>query len=450
MDRRDGTGMPGRGTGADGGSGRDEAQGPRSGTGAAGAAGAEGAAGAGGTEDARPGAERDGTREARNGAGPAAGADARATPGPSGGPGPGTGPRSSPGPGPGAPSGRAVTAEVRADGRTVGSVHLGFPAVSGTAGRDIAWGWIAAAALAALALALAVSWYVTRRLTGPVVRVAHTARAIAAGDRAARSRVDAPGELGELSRAFDTMADDVTRAEQARRRLAADVAHELRTPLAALQAGLEELRDGYAEPAPERLAALHDQTLRLGRIVGDLAELSAAESARLSLHLATVDVTELVRGAVRDREPELRAAGLTVRTRPPGGPLLVHADGGRLHQALGNLLSNTARYCRPGDTVTVTARTAPGKGVDGAGDGTAVIEVADDGPGIPAAELPHVFDRLWRGSAARDVGGSGIGLAVVKELVTAHGGTVEAASGPEGGTRITVRLPAAPPGAARN
>ncbi|WP_078843733.1 cell wall metabolism sensor histidine kinase WalK [Streptomyces albus] len=350
-------------------------------------------------------------------------------------------------PGPGPFSGRAVTADVRADGRTVGSVHLGFPTVSGTEGRDIAWGWIAAAALGALALALAVSWYVTRRLTGPVVRVARTARALAAGDHTARSRVDAPGELGELSRAFDTMADDVTRAELARRRLAADVAHELRTPLAALQAGLEELRDGYADPAPERLAALHDQTLRLGRIVGDLAALSAAESARLSLRRTTLDLTGLMLGAVRDREPELRAAGLTVRTRPPAGPLPVHADGDRIHQALGNLLSNTARYCRPGDTVTVTARAEPR---DGAVDGTAVIEVADDGPGIPAAELPHVFDRLWRGSAARDVGGSGIGLAVVKELVTAHGGTVEAASGPEGGTRVTVRLPAAPPGTARS
>ncbi|MEU4888814.1 sensor histidine kinase [Streptomyces xinghaiensis] len=393
------------------------------------------------------GTNRDGTGDTPDSADPATGAETSAAPDPGAGQGPSATPDPSAGQGPGTSSGRAVTADIRADGRTVGSVHLGFPAASGTEGRDIAWGWIAVAALAALALALAVSWYVTRRLTGPVVRVAHTARAIAAGDRAARSRVDAPGELGELSRAFDTMADDVTRAEGARRRLAADVAHELRTPLAALQAGLEELRDGYAEPAPERLAALHDQTLRLGRIVGDLAKLSAAESARLSLHRTTLDLTELVRGAVRDREPELRAAGLTVRTRPAAGPLPVHADGDRLHQALGNLLSNTARYCRPGDTVTVTARAEPRKG---AGDGVVVIEVADDGPGIPAAELPYVFDRLWRGSVARDVGGSGIGLAVVKELVTAHGGTVEASSGPEGGTVITVRLPAAPPGAVRN
>ncbi|WP_329264429.1 HAMP domain-containing histidine kinase [Streptomyces sp. NBC_01478] len=333
----------------------------------------------------------------------------------------------------GAGSGRTASADIVSGGSTVGSVHLRFPYVSGSAGRNIAWGWIAGAALAALALALAVSWYVTRRLTDPVVRVARTARALAAGDHTARARVDAPGELGDLSRAFDTMADDVTHAEQARRRLSADVAHELRTPLAALQAGLEELRDGYDTPSPARLAALHDQTLRLGRVVGDLAELSEAESARLSLNTAPVELAHLVRHAVTDRESELRAAGLTVRTRIATDPLPVHADADRIHQALGNLLSNAARYCRPGDTVTVTA-SAEGDAI--------LVEVTDDGPGIPADELPHVFDRLWRGSAARHrSGGSGIGLAVVKELITAHGGTVTALSEPAAGTRIVIRLP---------
>jgi two-component system sensor histidine kinase BaeS len=344
-----------------------------------------------------------------------------------------------PGPGQGmghgvsAASGRAASADVVSGGRTVGSVRLRFPYGSGSAGRDIAWGWVGGAALAALALALAVSWYVTRRLTDPVVRIARTARALAAGDHTARAHVDAPGELGDLSRAFDTMADDVTHAEQARRSLAADVAHELRTPLAALQAGLEELRDGYAAPEPARLAALHDQTLRLGRVVGDLAELSDAESARLSLNTTDLELADLVRRAVTDRGAELRAAGLTVHTRIGTEPLPVRADADRIHQALGNLLSNSARYCHPGATVTVTTSTA--------GDAI-LVEVADDGPGIPADELPHVFDRLWRGSAARDhSGGSGIGLAVVKELITAHGGSVTALSEPAEGTRIVIRLP---------
>ncbi|WP_458248924.1 sensor histidine kinase [Streptomyces sp. MAI_2237] len=334
--------------------------------------------------------------------------------------------------GQGSGSGPGASAGVVVDGRTVGSVHLVFAAGSGSAGLSVAWGWVAAAAAGALVLALAVSWFVTRRLTAPVVRVAATARALAAGDRAARTHVDAPGELGELAAAFDAMADDVSHAEQARHRLAADVAHELRTPLASLQAGLEELRDGYADPSARRLASLHDQALRLGRIVGDLGELAEAESARLSLRPTEVDLTALALEAVAEREAELRTAGLTVRTDPGPSPLPVRADADRLHQALGNLLSNTARHCRPGDTVTVTTSATPAE---------AVVEVADTGPGIPADELPHVFDRLWRGARARAGGGSGIGLAVVKELVTAHGGTVAAASGPDGGTRMTLRLP---------
>ncbi|MER6630671.1 HAMP domain-containing sensor histidine kinase [Streptomyces sp. NPDC000987] len=334
----------------------------------------------------------------------------------------------------GGSSGPTATASVLVDSAAVGSVLLRFPPGATSGGLSVAWGWVTVAAAGALVLALAVSWFVTRRLTAPVVRVAATARALAAGDREARARIDAPGELGDLARAFDAMADEVTRAEQARHRLAADIAHELRTPLAALQAGLEELRDGYADPSADRLAALHDQTLRLGRVVGDLGELADAESARLSLRRAEVDLVAVVRAAVADREAELRTAGLTVRTRTGSGPLMVYADADRLHQALGNLLSNAARYCRPGDTVTVGASCRAGE---------AVVEVADTGPGIPAEELPHVFDRLWRGTHARATGGSGIGLAVVKELVTAHGGAVGAASGPDGGTTITLRLPTA-------
>ncbi|PWI14441.1 sensor histidine kinase [Streptomyces sp. Act143] len=337
-------------------------------------------------------------------------------------------------------SGPGANALVMVDGRTVGSVHLAFSAGSASAGLSVAWGWVAAAAAGALALALAVSWFVTRRLTAPVVRVAVTARALAAGDRSARARIDAPGELGDLARAFDAMADDVGHAEQARHRLAADVAHELRTPLTSLQAGLEELRDGYTEPAPDRLASLHDQALRLGRIVDDLGKLAEAESARLSLHLAEVDLTALTEAAVAAREAELRTAGLTVRTVLGPAPLLVRADADWLHQALGNLLSNTARHCRAGDTVTVTTSATPTE---------ALVEVADTGPGIPADELPHVFDRLWRGARARAGGGSGIGLAVVKELVTAHGGTVTAVCGPGGGTRMTLRLPRTAPQGSR-
>jgi len=247
--------------------------------------------------------------------------------------------------------------------------------------------------------------------------------------------VAAPGELGEVAQAFDTMADEVVRAETVRRQLAADVAHELRTPLAALQAGLEELRDGLREPDTQRLAALHDQTLRLGRVVADLADLSAAESAALSLRPVDTDLADLARAALAAQRPQLDSAGLHVDA-DLATPVPVRADPDRIHQAIANLLANAVRYCRPGDRVTVRTHAEPG---------SAVLEVADTGPGIPADELPHIFDRLWRGQHARSVAGSGIGLAVVRELVTAHGGTVIADSPPAGGTTVTIRLPQAIP-----
>jgi two-component system sensor histidine kinase BaeS len=325
-----------------------------------------------------------------------------------------------------------ISADVVAAGHTVGEVRLRF-ADGGTAGRGIAWGWIAAAAAAALVTALAVSWLVTLRITRPVREVTRAARAIEGGQRTVRARVSAPGELGDLARAFDSMADEVDRAERACRHLAADAAHELRTPLAALAAGLEELRDGLADPSPARLAALHDQALRLGRIVSDLGDLAAAESAGKSMRRADVDLAGLARAVLAASGPQLRAAGLIVHAGLAPG-VIVRGDPDRLHQVLGNLLANTARYCRAGDEVTLTVRAEPE---------TAVAEVRDTGPGIPPADLPHVFDRFWRGTAARPVPGSGLGLAVVRELVTAHGGTVQAASPSSGGSVFTVRLPAA-------
>jgi two-component system sensor histidine kinase BaeS len=331
------------------------------------------------------------------------------------------------------PAAAAVAeAPVAVDGQPVGTVRLDF-ATAATGGRTVAWSWVLGAAAVALAAALVVSGFVARRLTRPLASLAAVARRFAAGQRNARASVAGPGELGEVARAFNGMADEVVRADRVRRSVAADVAHELRTPLAALQAGLEELRDGLRPPDTPRLAALHDQALRLGRIVQDLADLSAAESAALSLRPAGIDLAEVARAALAAQRPALDAAGLRI-TAELDSPLPVHGDPDRLHQAVGNLLANAARYCRPGDHVTAHGY------VD---DACAVLEVADTGPGIPADELPHVFDRLWRGRQARTVAGTGIGLSVVRELVTAHGGTVTAASADGGGTTVTLRLPLA-------
>ncbi len=337
-----------------------------------------------------------------------------------------------PGKGSGPVGGRGVVnSPVVVDRVSVGAVRLVFENETGNQARHVAWSWIVVAAVVALLVALLASWLVTRLITRPIAAMTSATRAFAAGDRQARAGVHGPGELGELALAFDSMADTVARSERDRRNLTADVAHELRTPLAALQAGLEELRDGLVEPSAQGLAGLHDQSLRLGRVVSDLAELSAVEASDVPVRRTEVDLTQVARDELAVRDSQLRAAGLVVASRLDG-PLRVRADSDRLHQAVGNLLANAARYCRPGDEVTVVVRSLADK---------AVLEVIDSGPGISAAELPHVFDRLWRGQAARAIAGSGIGLAVAREIVVAHGGTIDAVSTERAGTTITIRLP---------
>jgi two-component system sensor histidine kinase BaeS len=324
-----------------------------------------------------------------------------------------------------------VNALVVVDRVGVGTVRLVFEAGTGNQARDVAWSWIAVAAVVALLVALLASWVVTRLITRPIAAMTSATRAFTAGDRQTRAGMHGPGELGELARAFDLMADTVARSERDRRNLTADVAHELRTPMAALQAGLEELRDGLVEPTPEGLAGLHDQSLRLGRVVSDLAELSAVEASNVPVRRTDVDLAQVAHDELAVHDSQLRAAGVAVGSQLDG-PVLVRADSDRLHQAVGNLLANAARYCRAGDEVTVL--------VHGEAD-QAVLDVVDSGPGIPVDELPHVFDRLWRGSAAKHVAGSGIGLAVAREIVVAHSGTIVAVSPEDAGTTVTIRLP---------
>lgn len=335
----------------------------------------------------------------------------------------------------GAMSGRGqVSQPVVVAGQTVGSVRLGFGSPATNAAQQIAWSWIAVAAVVALVAAVAVAWFVTGRIADPLARLADVARRFAGGDRSARAApadVVAPGELGELARSFDATAQAVVVSEATRRAMAADVAHELRTPLAALQAGLEELRDGYMEPDAQVLAALHAQSVRLGRIVDDLSQLSSAEAASLTIVRAPVDLGRICADAMAEHRRDLAAAGMDAQERLADG-VWVSGDGDRLHQVVGNLLANAVKFGRPGDRVTVSVRAAGAQ---------AVLSVADTGPGIAPADLPRVFGRLWRGVADTTASGSGIGLAVVREVVAAHGGTVRAESDGVAGSTFTVILP---------
>ena len=292
-----------------------------------------------------------------------------------------------------------------------------------------------AAGLAAL-LALLTGLAVARRITRPVSHLIAATRAMAAGDRAARvGEIRAARELGELAAAFDQMAGTMDRHEQIRRNLVADVAHELRTPIAILQAGHEALLDGVVEPTPAELGSLRDEVLRLARMVGDLQTLAAADAAALNLARRPCDLADLAAAAADSLAHRFEAAGITLDRRLAASPVL--ADPHWLHQVITNLLTNAQKFTPAGGRVTIS--TGP-SGTE------AVLRVTDTGPGIPADDLPRIFDRFWRGQQAAQVSGSGIGLAVAADLAQAHGGRLTARSefeGPDHGTEMTLTLPAA-------
>jgi two-component system sensor histidine kinase BaeS len=318
---------------------------------------------------------------------------------------------------------------------TVGTVVPHLLASSGHP-EAVSVEWLVAATVIALGFALVISLVVSVRMATPMRVITGMARAFATGDYSVRVPETGRPEFAELVEALDDAAAEVQRSEAARRRLTDEIAHELRTPLTALQAGLEELRDGLVAPDHEILAGLHDQATRLGRVVDDLSQLAAAESEGLVLSRADVDLGGLVDLAIVAREGPMAVAGLgVVREIDPN--VVVRGDADRLHQVTGNLLGNSARYCRPGDWVTVRVRAEGQNGV---------LEVEDTGPGFGADGLEHAFDRSWRGSAARGTSGSGLGLAIVRALVVAQGGTVELGQGAGGGAVVRIRLPLAPAG----
>ncbi len=327
--------------------------------------------------------------------------------------------------------------EVVVRGRRVGTVAVRLTgaglAAADNALRAALWRAIAGAAGLAALLALLVGLGVSRRITRPVARLIEVARAMGHGDRAARvGEIRAPDELRELAGTFDWMAETMARQEQLRRDVVADVAHELRTPVAVLQAGHEALLDQIVEPTPAQLSSLRDEVFRLARMVDDLHTLAAAEAAALQLTLAPRDLAEIAAAAADSMAARFDAAGLILRRQLT--PVTVMADAGRMHQVITNLLGNALKFTPRGGRVTLEAGPAGGR---------AVLSVSDTGAGIAAAEQPQIFDRFWRGKEAAGTAGSGIGLAIVAELIRAHDGQVEVISAPAQGTQIIVSLPRA-------
>lgn len=337
-----------------------------------------------------------------------------------------------------APPGRAagsVRVPVLAGGRPVGTALIDFPAASQTPAwqaRDAILKAVGTATLLAVLLAAAAALIVSRRTTRPLTALAAAASAVERGDPdAARLLRPGPGELGQVSAAFAAMAATLNREDELRRAVVADTAHELRTPVTILRGGTEELLDGLAEPTPAKLTSLHDEVLRLDRLVEDLSTLAAAQSATLTLRRTETDLAKVAAHAAGELQPLFEDADVHLAVDTEPAP--VHADPDRVTQIITNLLTNAAKFTPPGGQVTLATRPS------GA---TARLTVTDTGPGIPATDLPHVFERFWRGPTATGQAGTGIGLAVAAELAAAHGGTLTATSPPGGGARFTLTLPA--------
>ncbi|MEU4132534.1 sensor histidine kinase [Streptomyces wuyuanensis] len=285
--------------------------------------------------------------------------------------------------------------------------------------------------LTAGAIALAVGLYTARRATAPIAELTSVAGSLATGQRDRRVTTIPDNEIGQLATAFNAMADRVKKEDALRRLFASDIAHELRTPLAILRSELEAVQDGIREPTPKVITSLHDETLRLGRLITDLETLASADAAAFTLEREPLSLTALVRDTAAHLADRFAGAGITLRIDLPT-EVRVDGDAERLRQIVTNQLTNALKFVPAGGTVILTLRQ----------DGDwAELRVIDTGPGIPAEELPRIFDRFFRSRAAR-ADGSGIGLAVAAELATAHGGTITADSTPGRGTTFTTRLPA--------
>ena len=293
---------------------------------------------------------------------------------------------------------------------------------------------IAGAAVAVLA-GLAIGAVLSRSLTAPLQRLAAAARAVAAGDLQQRVPVEGSIEMVDLAQAFNEMTTALAESERQRQNMVADVAHELRTPLSVVQGNLRAILDDVYALDKAEISRVYDETRLLGRLVDDLRELALADSGQLRLHLRATDLGPSIQSTVENMSPAAEAHGVTLATQVPDNLPPVQADPDRVSQVLRNLLVNALHHTPDGGTVTVAAIQSAG---------SIEITVADTGEGIDPADLPRVFERFWRGDAARlRTGGTGLGLSIAKSLVESQGGRIWAESEPGRGSAFRFTLPLA-------
>ncbi len=301
--------------------------------------------------------------------------------------------------------------------------------------REASFVSLGVALVIAVLCALAVTWYVAGRLQRPLASLTRSAERMGRGDYEARATATGAGpELASLAEAFNVMAGRLSDTERTRRRLVGDVAHEMRTPVATMAAYLDGLDDGVAAWDGPTSALMRANVERLARLCEDMSAVSRAEEGHLRLRRSAVDVADLLEAAEHEGRPGFEAKGVRLLLEPPPD-VSVDADPERLAQVLSNVLTNALRHTPAGGAVSLAASV----------DGDVVrVEVRDTGEGLDPEQLTHVFERFYRGDAARtrDARGSGVGLTIAKAIVEAHGGRLTAASPGHGhGSTFTVALP---------
>lgn len=283
-----------------------------------------------------------------------------------------------------------------------------------------------------LLLAFVAIGRAVRRMAAPMGDVMEAADRVASGDYSVRLQERGPPEMRRLARSFNEMTERLQASEKQRRNLLADVTHELRTPLSVIQGNLEAVLDGVYPPDRDHVEPALEETRVMSRLLDDLHTLSTAEAGALRLHHSRVAPGELLADAVAAFRSSAEAAGVTLEPRVVPGLPAVEVDTVRIGQVLANLLQNAVRHTPSGGSAVVAAEPAEG--------GRVAFSVEDTGPGIPADVLPHVFDRFVKAAGSS---GAGLGLAIARSLVEAHGGEIKADNRPGGGTRVRFVLPTA-------
>ncbi|MDP2247194.1 MAG: ATP-binding protein, partial [Nitrosomonadales bacterium] len=327
---------------------------------------------------------------------------------------------------------------IRVEGKTVGYLGV-MPAPRLSEAIDIQFVKEQTGAFALIALLLAgflalVAWPLSNTLVRPIRRVTEASEALAQGRYDTQLKVTSRDELGQLAQSFNLLAQTLQRTEQARRLWMADVSHELRTPIALLQAELEAIQDGLRPLDKASVDSLVAEIYRMNRLVDDLYQLSLSDIGALSYHKTSIPLADVLQEAGDIVSEEFADKNVALKLEVPAQRLQIYADADRLSQLFSNLFTNALRYTDAGGQLVVTLS---------ADQKHAILDFQDSAPGVPAEEQSRLFERFYRGDSSRNrnTGGAGLGLAICKNIVEAHGGQISVQDSPLGGLWVRILLP---------